>query len=300
VWHARFEAIVNRFGLTQEEKLDQLLPKIEGKAAEFVFMQLPPFVLSSYERLVRELGCRFRVIETARSFAAKFARRSQRPGESVEEFAQDLQFLYDKAHGYRDRRTREEDLVRRFLDGLRDDEIRFMVEFNKEPETINEAIFHVVNLIQMRGQRDHDRWGRENTRRLEMQMEADLRMDETERFEPCRRSTEECDKGRPESSDEVGNNDLKMVLDGILQRLDKIEGAGNSADGGRRSGTRHDRREIKCYHCHELGHYARDCPKGTDQGRTVRGVHFETEHRERDREPLNYRGPSLAARERSN
>ena len=80
------------------------------------------------------MNSRFRVIETARSFAAKFSQRTQKPNETVEDYAADLKRLYDKAHGFRDRRTRDEDLVRRFLDGLYDEEISFeyIVIFEKE------------------------------------------------------------------------------------------------------------------------------------------------------------------------
>lgn len=77
----------------------------------------------------------------------KLSRRNQRAGETTEGYAADLEMLYDKAHGYRNRRTREEDPVRRFLDGLRDDEVRFEEEFHKEPDTIDEAVYHVVNFI---------------------------------------------------------------------------------------------------------------------------------------------------------
>ena len=42
---------------------------------------------------------------------------------------------------YRDKRTRDEDLVRRFLDGLYDEEVGFEVEFNKDPRNIDEAVF---------------------------------------------------------------------------------------------------------------------------------------------------------------
>lgn len=45
-------------------------------------------------------------------------------GETAKAFAADLNFLFDKAHGYRDGKAREEDLVRRFWDGMRDDEVR--------------------------------------------------------------------------------------------------------------------------------------------------------------------------------
>ena len=40
--------------------------------------------------------------------------------------------------------------MRRFLDGLKDDEVRCEVEYVKDPSDIDEAVFHVVNFIQTR------------------------------------------------------------------------------------------------------------------------------------------------------
>ena len=140
-WIAQFEAIARRKDLSENEMLDQLLPRLEGQAAQFVFTQLPPMVLDSYQMLKKEMDSRFRTIETARSFASKFSRRSQRQNESLEEYAADLKRLYDKAHGYRSRRAWDEDSVRRFLEGLLDDELKFELEFNKEPANIDEAVY---------------------------------------------------------------------------------------------------------------------------------------------------------------
>ena len=123
---------------------------MEGQAAEFVFSQLPETLLNDYRELIRELNSRYRAIETPRSYAVQFSRRIQKNTESTEEYASELKMLYNKAHGYRDRRTREEDLVRRFMDGLRDEEVRFNVEYHKEPQTIDEAVYHVVNYLQTR------------------------------------------------------------------------------------------------------------------------------------------------------
>ena len=66
----------------------------------------------------------------------------------VEEYAAELKRLYSKAHKYRGATRRQEDLVRRFLDRLKDTEARFEIEFHKEPEVIDQAIYHTVNYIQ--------------------------------------------------------------------------------------------------------------------------------------------------------
>lgn len=84
--------------------LDQLLPRIEGQAASYVFLQIHPSALHNYNELKVELNSRYRVIETARLYASRFSKRSQRIGETAETFAAELKVLYDKAHGYLDKR----------------------------------------------------------------------------------------------------------------------------------------------------------------------------------------------------
>ena len=55
--------------------------------------------------------------------------------------------LYDKAHPHRDIDTREEDLLRRFLDGLYDEKAKEQVEFVKSPQSIDAAVNEVVNYM---------------------------------------------------------------------------------------------------------------------------------------------------------
>ena len=170
VWINRFEVLADRYRWGEEEMIDQLLPKLQGSAGEFVFTQLPRGTLHNYNRLTTELNSQFRVVETQRSFAAKFSRRDQRNGETAEEYAADLKRLYAKAYGRRNETIRQEDLVRRFLDGLRDSEVRFEVEYHKDPQNIDEAVFHVVRFIQTRQGRDRDPYGEKKMRKLTRQV----------------------------------------------------------------------------------------------------------------------------------
>ena len=108
-----------------------------------MFVQLPRSTLQSYRALTTELENRFRKIESAKSYAAKFSKRTQMSDESVETYAAELKRLYDRAHANRDKETRQEDLTRKFFDGLLDDQSR-QVEYFKDPKTIDEYVSLVV------------------------------------------------------------------------------------------------------------------------------------------------------------
>ena len=145
VWFNRFTEVARLKRWDNETKLVELLPRLQGQAGEFVYGQLSHIIRTDYNALIKELNSRFRVVETSRTFGAKFSNRSQKPGEPVEEYAADLKRLYDKAHANRDQETRREDLLRRFLDGLTDDKARFHIEYVKEPLDMDEAVYEVVN-----------------------------------------------------------------------------------------------------------------------------------------------------------
>ena len=135
---------------SNEDRLDELLPRLQGTAGEFVFGQLRRDVRSNYAQLVSELNSRFRVVVTKKTYGAQFSHRNQKANESVEEYAAELKRLYDKAHANRDEHRKQEDLLRRFLDGLYDNKARFQEEYVKEPRDINEAVFQVADFQETR------------------------------------------------------------------------------------------------------------------------------------------------------
>jgi hypothetical protein len=103
-----------------KEKLDALLPRLQGEVGEFLYGQLCREARNDNMALTRKLKNRFRKVETTRLYGAHFSRRVQKHKESVGEFAAELKRLYDKGQPRRETDTLREDLLRQFFDGLRD------------------------------------------------------------------------------------------------------------------------------------------------------------------------------------
>ncbi len=149
IWITRFHEAL--YKLNSSEKLDQLLPRLRGIAADFVFDQLSPEVRSDYHALVYELRKRFQTFETPRMYQAKYDKRKQMIGEDVHSFASDLKRLYDKAYPGRPLSIRSEDLVRKFFDGLLDWKASTQVEYHKNPTSIDHAVYEVIRYMEIIG-----------------------------------------------------------------------------------------------------------------------------------------------------
>ena len=308
VWISRFEALAERQGWSDDEKLDQLLPHLQGVAAEFVFTQLRRETLHNYKELITEIGYRFRVVETSKTFAAKFSRRDQRGGETAEEYAAELKCLYDKAHPSRDSRTRKEDLVRRFLDGLRDDDIRCEIEFVKEPTDIDEAVYHAVNLIHTRrpvsapyGDKKMRKMVRSTSHTIEEEdyedsIDADrvcrvpTKMKPHQEKETPEKPTQPTPSSNKETTEVDTNSILLQLLNKITEFIDQKQEKAEQANRSVKS------MRGRCFTCSQMGHFARDCPlKPDDQNRLKRNQAPS----QKNVGHLNMNGPSLMAERRS-
>ncbi|MCG8046378.1 MAG: hypothetical protein N0E48_12120, partial [Candidatus Thiodiazotropha endolucinida] len=296
VWISRFEAIAERKHWDEGTKLDNLLPRLQGRAGDFVFTQLPRESLTCYAELVKELNSRFRVVETKRTFAAKFSQRQQRSNETVEEFAADLKRLYAKAYQGRDSKTRQEDLVRRFLDGLKDSDARFEIEYNKEPDDIDEAVYHAVNFIQTRRRSSSeayvDKKLKRYTRRTSEEecygTDDESVLDSTEdtdhvfrvpvktQKQPTKKpSKDEHALGNTEKTSTAPADSLQLLtetrdlMQSLMTQMSCIANKTNQTTQQRNGQTQ--RRGIVCYSCNEPGHISRDCPNKTSKTQTRTG-----------------------------
>ncbi|KAH3699440.1 hypothetical protein DPMN_074395 [Dreissena polymorpha] len=185
-----------------------------------------------------------------------------------------------------ERRAREEDLVRRFLDGLLDEDTRFEVEYHKEPATIYEAVYNVVTLVQTRGGTEGEKGYRRSTRRT-TESEKPYSGDQVA---PKKPSTYSGAKKWPKGPKQDMSYDSGENLQQILKRLDNLEGRTMKIIGEKRS-----RKDVECYRCHGKRHFARECLSGEKKGEVE---HTEPKFGEHNL-PLNEKGPALVAKGRS-
>lgn len=288
VWFNRFTEVADRRRWSNEDRLDELLPRLQGTAGEFVFGQLRRDVRGNYAQLVSELNSRFRVVVTKKTYGAQFSHRNQKASESVEEYAAELKRLYDKAHANRDEHTRQEDLLRRFLDGLYDDKARFQVEYVKEPRDIDEAVFQVVDFQETRhrpllNEGNCDKRGKKHARSVSYALtEYEDSDNEVEggniqnkrvkrKISSTARKTSNgqsslVGKGvsgkQIEKPEQTQKDDSEGKLEKTLKALqEKIEGLERQLQQRNNGNMRNrSRSELVCYLCSEIGHFSRTCP----------------------------------------
>ena len=148
VWFSRFTTVANLNNWDEPTRLSELVQKLQGTAAYFVFDELPQEIVCNFQSLVHELSLRFQTVETNKTFRAQFGKRTQRVGESVEDYCAELKRIYDKAYPGRNLEMRRQLLLQQFLNGLRDKQAKFAVEYFKEPGSIEDAVHNVVTYME--------------------------------------------------------------------------------------------------------------------------------------------------------
>ena len=148
VWFARFMTVADLYNWDEPTRLSELVQRLQGTAAEFVFDEIPPEIIGNFSSLVHVLGLRFQTVETNKTFRVQFSKRVLRVGKSVEDFSAELKRLYDKAYPGRNPEMRRQLLLQQFLGGLRDKQARFAVEYFKESSSLEDALHNVITYME--------------------------------------------------------------------------------------------------------------------------------------------------------
>lgn len=301
-WHARFEAIAVDQGWSTREKLSVMIPKLQGKAGDFVFEILPEERRRSYDVLVKELKTRYRKVESERSFQMQLRKFVQKPGQTEAELAAELKQLYDRAYPRRPPKVRRTDLVTHFFSALLDDGARQDVEFNKNPRDIDQAVDYVVRYRETRKQgRGTEKRSAGSARAVAIDPTTSAKADDDVVVQEESPPTEEKDgkkgghtkrKGgkSPYKGDKgQGGGSLKQeewlelqALRKLIQgrgnqptlaewsALQRLLGSGQDMKKGSSRGPR-DYSDYICNRCGVKGHIARYCQQATGPGQVGGG-----------------------------
>ena len=111
IWYTRLKEIATRQHWSIDDKLDVLLLKVHGLAADFVFDQLSSETRQDYKALTTALKNRFRKVANPKLYIMKFDACNQRRNQTAEDYAAQLKMLYEEAFPRRNGQVKNEDLL---------------------------------------------------------------------------------------------------------------------------------------------------------------------------------------------
>jgi hypothetical protein len=244
-----FESLADTCGWPEQEQLFRLTNSLRGDAADYVYCQLSPHVTAQYNTLVAALDSRFRQRKAARSYLCELKERKLQPNEDIAKFIGDLRTLTIKSYPTADHATTEAIALENFLVGLQDDAAALAIGM-KDPADMEAA----RDLLQTYYSYPGGRIPKPPRARV---------------IHP-----------EPSHSKKPGKEDggLEMAIRELLGAIQEDRKAADTRrekwQNNRR--PRHDPKDIECYGCHNMGHFARNCPTNPANARnTPRAVAVE-------------------------
>ena len=252
----QFESVTYRW--REGRKLQHLLASLRGDAAEFAF-DLDPDILDDYEVLVAELEKRFHTRETRETHVRQFYSRKFKRGESIREYASDLKRLIRKAYPSGiSHEVMEDMLLKQYFDGLGDEDLHYYVQYLKSPGTLDQAVELVYEYddrrnIQREQTKEKPHW-REDKPSRERTEKSKVRSVESKDSNP-KVKPRSYGQQKESAADKCRLDELEKSMTKMAQMMEKFLSLQDKKSTNIEN--------IECFKCHEMGHYASQCPSKT-------------------------------------
>ena len=246
--------IADKHRWTTGEMLDKLVQALRDKALSFYGNQ-PLHVRESYRKLAKKFNARFGPKEPPRTARKQLDMLLQTVDEKLEEFAERAQQVATDAWGDINEETADTAAVEAFLQGCKDKQAA-LYALEQDPDTMDEALELVKKAIH-------------NHRILYgSRHSAPASKIRTVQFSESPASTT---KSVPSEVEELKRQMGTLNTD-VTNKMDRILGMLQSR------GSASPKKDIKCFRCNKLGHYANECrlprsPPVTNRGASpIRGT----------------------------
>ena len=172
---------------------------------------------------------------------------------------------------------------RRFLNGLKDSEASFEIEFHKEPEDIDQAVYHAVNFIQTMKRNNPSNYQDKKFKRYARRANYEDEIDDVQtEYADDDRSEEETvhimrlpskDEQQPLKMTQKGEHrkenpqsqsdslvEVKEMLKSLAGKVEELQKGSKPREEMKQNMPVVGKSGILCYSSKERGHISRDCP----------------------------------------
>ena len=252
-WSIHFENVTDVNGWDDEQKLKWLKVRLTGRAQK-AFQRLPEASRATFDLAEAALKGRFEPESRKTRYQAEFQSRRKKTNEGLADFADDLQFLAEKAFPSLQHEARERLAINTYLQQLVQPQVAFSVK-QKNPETLDDAVAATLEMESYM-ESPHNRAGTVSTLQSETETATVAIIGPVEKLtRMVKRLTEQVEALQEEASRarrQPANEDRDY-------RPRYREG--RQEPGNRRPKQQSRTFDGECWRCHERGHIARNCTK---------------------------------------